>query len=92
LQHYCTNGRGKWKGEKVRNLSVGTALKTTIGYKTIVINKQVYQFHLRTNKLPYRLQNSWEEILDVSIPWHMVYELIHKTTPDSKFLQPIYEG
>ena len=33
--------------------------------------------------MPYRLQNCWEEIFDVSIPWQMVYELIRKT-PDSK--------
>ena len=25
--------------------------------------------------VPYKLQNSWEEIFDVPIPWHMVYEL-----------------
>jgi hypothetical protein len=36
--------------------------------------------------VPYKLQNSWEEIFDVPIPWHMVYELIRKTTPDSKLL------
>jgi hypothetical protein len=34
------NGRGKWKGEKVRNLSVGPALKPIT-----VINKKEYQFH-----------------------------------------------
>jgi hypothetical protein len=51
------------------------------------MNKKPYQFHLTTKKLkavPYRLQNSWEEIFDVPIPWHMVYELIHKTMADSK--------
>ena len=34
--------------------------------------------------LPYRLQNSWEEIFDVLIPWHRVYELIYKTTQDTR--------
>ena len=44
------------------------------------INRKVYQFHLRTRMLttvPYRLQNSWEEIFDVPIPWYRVYELIY---------------
>jgi hypothetical protein len=27
---------------------------------------------------PHRLQNKWEEIFDVPIPWHMVYELVQK--------------
>ena len=52
-----------------------------------MINKNIYQFHLWTKKLtavPYKLQNSWEEIFDVPIPWHMVYELIRKTTADAK--------
>ena len=34
--------------------------------------------------LPYRLQNSWEEIFDVPIAWYRVYELINKTTQDSR--------
>ena len=49
-----------------------------------MINKN-NQFHLRTKKLtavPYKLQNSWEEIFDV--PLYVVYELTGKTTPDSK--------
>ena len=53
----------------------------------MVINKNIFQFNLRNQKLtavPYKLQNSWEEIFDVPIPWHMVYELTRKTTPDSK--------
>lgn len=33
--------------------------------------------------LVYWMQNSWEEISDVTIPWHIVCELIHKTTLDS---------
>ena len=79
----------KWKrqveGEKVRNLYVG--IKEHKWLKKSVINKNIYPFHLRTKKrtaVPYKLQNSWEEIFDVPIPWHMVYELIRKTTPDSK--------
>ena len=32
----------------------------------------------------YRLQNSWEEIFDVLIPWYRVYELIYKTMQDSR--------
>ena len=47
--------------------------------KKIVINKEIYQFHFRTKQctaVPYRLQNRWEEIFDVPIPWHMVYELV----------------
>jgi hypothetical protein len=51
------------------------------------LNRKVYQFHLRTRMLttvPYRLQNSWEEIFNVPIPWYRVYELIHKTTQDSR--------
>ena len=46
------------------------------------INRKVYQFHSRTRMLttvPYRLQNSWEEIFDVPIPWYRVYELIYTT-------------
>jgi hypothetical protein len=27
-----------------------------------------------------RVQNSWEEIFDVMIPWNMIYELVHKMT------------
>ena len=52
-----------------------------------MINKNIYQFHLGTKKLTavtFKLQNSWEEIFDIPIPWHMVYELIRKTTPDAK--------
>ena len=40
------------------------------------INRKVYRFHLRPRMLttvPYRLQNSWEEIFDVLILWYMVY-------------------
>jgi hypothetical protein len=51
------------------------------------INREVYQFNLRTRMLttvPYRLQNSWEEIFDVPIPWDRVYELIDKTMQDSR--------
>jgi hypothetical protein len=43
-----------------------------------IINRKVYQFNLRTRMwttVPYRLQNSWEEIFDVPIPWYRVYEL-----------------
>ena len=39
------------------------------------LNWKVYQFHLRTRILttvPYRLQNSCEEISDVPIPWYRV--------------------
>jgi hypothetical protein len=46
----------------------------------LAINGKTYQFHLKTKLLtaaPYSLYNSWEEISDVPIPWHMVYELIH---------------
>jgi hypothetical protein len=55
--------------------------------KKMVMNKKVYQFHLMTNKLTAvscRLENIWEEIFDVPIPWHMVYELICKMMLDSK--------
>ncbi|CDQ89851.1 unnamed protein product [Oncorhynchus mykiss] len=57
------------------------------------MNKKVYQFHLKTKKLTdvpltavqlTAVQNSWEEMFDVPIPWHMVYEIIGKMTPDSK--------
>ena len=34
--------------------------------------------------VPYRLQNSLEEIFDVPIPWYRVYEWICKTTQDSR--------
>ena len=34
--------------------------------------------------MPYKLQNSWEEIFDVPIPWHMVYELIRKNNAGFK--------
>ena len=34
--------------------------------------------------VPYRLQNSWEEIFDVPIPWYRVYELIYKNMQDSR--------
>jgi hypothetical protein len=27
---------------------------------------------------PYSLQNKWEKLFDVPIPWHMVYELVQK--------------
>ena len=45
------------------------------------INRKVYQCQLKTRMLtavPYRLQNSWEEICDLPIPWHWVHELIYK--------------
>ena len=64
---------------------VGPALKNING--SSVINKNIYQFHLRTKQLtavPYKLQNSWEEIFDVPNPRHIVYEQTHKTMPDSK--------
>jgi hypothetical protein len=81
----------KWKRKveegKGKKLVCRPCIKEHNWLKKIVINKKVYQFHLRTKGLtavPYRLQNSWEEIFDVPIPWHSVYELIRKTTPDSK--------
>ena len=81
----------KWKrqveGDKSKELACRPYIKEHKWLKKSVINKNIYQFHLRTKKLtavPYKLQNSWEEIFDVPIPWHMVYELIRKTTPDSK--------
>ena len=81
----------KWKrqveGEKRKELVCRPWIKEHKWLKKSVINKNVYQFHFRTKKLtalPYELQNSWEDIFDVPIPWHMVYELIRKTTPDSK--------
>ena len=78
----------KWKrqveGEKSKELACRPCTKWL---KKGVKNKNIFQFHLRTKKLtavPYKLQNSWEEIFDVPIPWHMVYELISKTTPNAK--------
>jgi hypothetical protein len=55
--------------------------------KKIVMNKNIYQFNLRTKTftdVPYKLLNSWEEIFDEPTPRTMVYELTRKTTPDSK--------
>ena len=36
------------------------------------------------SSVPYRLINGWEEMFDVPIPWYRVYELIYKTTQDSR--------
>ena len=79
----------KWKrhveDEKSKELVCRPCIKDQQWIKKIVISKNIYQFHLRTKQLTavlYRLQNSWEEIFDVPIPWHMVYELTHKTTPE----------
>ena len=55
--------------------------------KKIMINKKSIPVSFKDQKwtaVTYRLQNSWKVIFDIPIPWHMVYELIHKTTPDSK--------
>jgi uncharacterized protein YfaT (DUF1175 family) len=49
--------------------------------KIIGIVRKIYQFNLKTKMLTaalYRLQNKWDEISDVPIPWDMVYELIQK--------------
>ena len=47
--------------------------------KVFIFNSQsVYYIRLD------RLQNSWEEMFDVPIPWYRVYELIYKTTQDSR--------
>ena len=82
----------KWKrqveGGKSKELVCRPCIKEHKWLKKSVINKNIYQFNLRTKKLtavPCKLQNSWKEIFDVTIPWHMVYELIRKTTPDAKF-------
>ena len=54
--------------------------------KKLVINTKIIpvSFKYIFTAVPYRLQNSWKEIFDVPIPWHMVYEMIHKTMADSK--------
>ena len=79
----------KWKrkveGGESKELVCRPCIKEHNWLRKTVINKKVYQFHLRTKGLtavPYRLQNSWEEIFDVQIKWHIVYELTRKTTPD----------
>ena len=75
------------KGEG-RELVCLPCIKDTNWLKGTGINIKIYQFHLRTiffnNCYIYsRLQNKWEEIFNVPIPWHMVYELVQKTTLDS---------
>jgi hypothetical protein len=60
----------KWKKGEDRELVCLSYIKETTWLKAIGIHRNIYQFHLRTRKLtavPYRLQNKWEEIVDV--PW-----------------------
>ena len=59
----------KWKrqveGGKIKELVCWLCIKDHKWLKKIVINKNIYQFHLRTKNLttmPYKLQNGWEEI------------------------------
>ena len=72
--------RGKGRS---RELVCLPYIKDTNWLKGTSINRKIYQFHLRTKTLtaaPYRLQNKCEEICNVPIPRHMVYELVQKTT------------
>jgi hypothetical protein len=80
----------KWRRQvekrKGRELVCLPYIKDTNWLKGIGINRKIYQFNLRTKMLtaaPYRLKNKWEEIFNVPIPRHMVYELVQKTTLDS---------
>ena len=82
LQHCPKNRGGGWQREKVSNIKEQNWRRNKNS-----INRKVYQFNLRTRMLtnvPCWLQNSWEEMFDVLIPWYRVYELIYKTTQDSR--------
>jgi hypothetical protein len=65
----------KWKrqveGGKSKELVCWNCIKEHKWLKKIVMNKNIYQFHLRTKQLtavPYKLQNSWKRF--AMYPFH----------------------